>query len=242
MTIDEIKVIISAETKAFRQEVKKVQDSMKTTSTNVTKEINVMKNAFKGFKTFIIALGIGKAIKDSFNMARIFEGSVQQINRSLATSSTAFKKWVRDNALQFNLSQSDAMKFGAIYSNLLSSFITDSAELSLQTTDLLKASAIIASNTGRTIEDVNERIRSGLLGNTEAIEDLGIFVNVAMLESTEAFKKFANGRSWNQLDFQTQQLIRHMAILEQTSSKFGTEVSQNMKTQLAKLVAQLKNV
>ena len=68
---------------------------------------------------------------------------------------------------------------------------------------LLKASSVIASATGRTMEDVMDRIRSGLLGNTEAIEDLGVNVNVALLESTDAFKKFAGDKSWNQLDFQT---------------------------------------
>ena len=31
-------------------------------------------------------------------------------------------------------------------------------------------------------------MRSGLLGNTEAIEDLGVNVNVALLETTEAFE------------------------------------------------------
>ena len=72
----------------------------------------------------------------------------------------------------------------------------------------MRASAIIASKTGRTFDDVSSRIRSGMLGSTESIEDLGVYTQVSMLESTEAFKKFANGSSWAQLDFKLQQQIR----------------------------------
>lgn len=63
-----------------------------------------------------------------------------------------------------------------------------------------------------------------------------------MLQSTEAFKRFANGKSWDQLSFQTQQQIRLMAILEQTSNKFGGEVFSNTNSSLQQFVAVLKDV
>ncbi|RJE88629.1 hypothetical protein D3P07_11590 [Paenibacillus sp. 1011MAR3C5] len=110
-----------------------------------------------------------------------------------------------------------------------------------RTQDLLKASAVVASSTGRTMEDVMERIRSGLLGNTEAIEDLGINVNVALIESTNAFRQFANGKSWQQLDFNTQQTIRYFAIMEQAASKYGNELAQNTATKQAIFNAHLKD-
>jgi hypothetical protein len=81
-----------------------------------------------------------------------------------------------------------------------------------------------------------------LLGNTEAIEDLGINVNVAMIESTNAFKQFANGKSWQQLDFQTQQQIRLMAILEQANQKYGDSLANTTATQMQKFRAELNNV
>jgi hypothetical protein len=67
------------------------------------------------------------------------------------------------------------------------------------TNKYLNMTAVIASKTGRTVEDVQERIRSGLLGNTEAVEDLGVFVNVKTIEMTEAFQRIADGRSWEKL-------------------------------------------
>ena len=86
-----------------------------------------------------------------------------------------------------------------------------------------------------------ERIRSGLLGNTESIEDLGINVNVAMLEVTDAFKRIANGRSWEKLTFYEQQQIRTLAILEQAHTSFGDSVQQGSAFSLQTLSGAFKD-
>lgn len=242
MTLGKLQVLIEAQTKGFRDEVAKVQNQVKKMTNNVNSEVNKVKNIFKSLGKFVAAVGIGKFFVDSTKQAMKVEGAIQQITRTMGESTNQFLKWTQSNALAFNMSQSDAMSYGAIFSNLVSTFSSGTKETLQYTTDLLKASSIIASGTGRTMEDVMERIRSGLLGNTEAIEDLGVNVNVAMLKSTEAFNRFANGKSWDQLSFQTQQQIRLMAILEQTQNKFGGEVFNNTNSALQQLVAVLKDV
>ncbi|WP_135553230.1 phage tail protein [Paenibacillus cymbidii] len=195
----------------------------------------------KGIVAATAAIGIGAAIKDSVKSAMDVEAAMGQIERTLGANAKSFKDWANESAIAFNMSRSDALKFGAVYSNLVSGFAKDTATTAKYTTDLLKASAVVASATGRTMEDTMERIRSGLLGNTEAIEDLGINVNVSMIESTNAFKKFANGKSWQQLDFQTQQQIRLFGILEQATTKYGDAVANNTNSKQQQFVAQLKN-
>jgi hypothetical protein len=81
-----------------------------------------------------------------------------------------------------------------------------------------------------------------LLGNTEAIEDLGIFVNISMIESTNAFRRFAGDKSWNQLSFQMQQQIRLAAILEQAYARYGDKLQNNVMTKQERLMEQLKEV
>ena len=178
------------------------------------------------------SLAIGKLIKDSTELAMGVESAVNQINRTMGTSAGAFQKWVNGQASAYGMAKSEALKYGAVYSNLISSFAKDTAETTKYTEELLKASAVVASATGRTMEDTMARIRSGMLGSTDAIEDLGINVNVAMIESTNAFKQFANGKSWQQLDFQTQQQIRLMAILEQANQKYGDTLANTTATQM----------
>lgn len=196
----------------------------------------------KKIGTILGTLAIGKLIKDSTELAMGVESAVNQINRTMGTSAGAFQKWANGQASAYGMAKSEALKYGSVYSNLISSFAKDTAETTKYTEDLLKASAVVASATGRTMEDTMERIRSGMLGSTEAIEDLGINVNVAMIESTNAFKQFANGKSWQQLDFQTQQQIRLMAILEQANQKYGDTLANTTATQMQMFRAELNNV
>lgn len=253
MTLEELQVVISATTKPLQNELKKVSTqlkglenvtnkSMSGLQKSVDKTASSVGKVFGKLRTTLIALGIGKALKDSFNLARTYEASVQQVNRMFGLYSGALEKWAQQNAKTFGMARADAMKYASIYGNLVRSFEQDGAKMTQYTTDLMKATTIIASNTGRTVADVSERIRSGILGNTEAIEDLGIYAQVAMLKTTNAFKQIANGRSWEQLTFQEQQQIRVMSILEQTSNQFGDSIQNNMNYQLMQLTATLKNV
>lgn len=170
------------------------------------------------------------------------EAAMQQVELIYGDAADAIKNFAENTAISYNMSTSDAYKYSQIYGNLIQSITDDEEENALYTQQLLKASSVIASATGRTMEDVMDRIRSGLLGNTEAIEDLGVNVNVSLLESTDAFKKFAGDKSWKQLDFQTQQQIRLFGILEQTTKKYGNEVNKNTSSDIQRLAAKFKNL
>ena len=203
------------------------------------------KGISKTMKVLGITLGslaVGKLVKDSISAAMNVENSMLQIQRTMGDSANAFNHWVQTQAKAYGMAREEAFKYGATYSNLISSFTKDTQETARYTTELLKASAVVASATGRTMEDTMERIRSGLLGNTEAIEDLGIHVNVAMLESTEAFRQFARGRSWQQLSFQEQQQIRLLSILEQANIKYGDSLAGTTQTRQLMFLATLKNI
>lgn len=185
----------------------------------------------------LVALGVA-GVKSAASQ----EAAMQQVELIYGDAADAIKNFAENTAISYNMSTSDAYKYSQIYGNLIQSITDDEEENALYTQQLLKASSVIASATGRTMEDVMDRIRSGLLGNTEAIEDLGVNVNVSLLESTDAFKKFAGDKSWKQLDFQTQQQIRLFGILEQTTKKYGDEVNQNTSSDIQRLTAKFKNL
>ena len=252
VTLDELKVMIDAEIAPFKNKMKEVENRVKDASGKVQASTNKIKaqsgsmmGVFGKLAKFAGFAYLGKKLLDvgmySTQMALEVTASVNQIKRQMGESSQTFLKWVNDNANAMNMGVGEATKYGAVYSNLFSGFIKDSNKLSAYTTKMLQTSAVIAEGSGRSITDVMERIRSGLLGNTEAIEDLGINVNVAMIQSTEAFKRFANGQSWNQLDYQTQQQIRLMAILEQATAKYGTTLSQSVNGRISLFKSLLKD-
>lgn len=219
----------------------------------IQKQAKTASMQIKGLgKTFA---GLGAAIASAFAVKQVVafgkevsktavltEAHTQYIYRLMGKNSDAFMDWAKTQAIAYNMSQAEAIKYGAVYSNLMSTFTKDSAQTTSYVVDLLKASSVVASATGRSMEDVMWRIRSGMLGNTEAIEDLGINVYVNLLETTDAFRKFAGDKSWNQLDFQTQQQIRYFGILEQIATKFGSEVNKNTNSSLQQLAATLGDV
>jgi phage-related protein len=241
MTIEELQILITAKTEGLRKELNKVKQRMGETSREVGKITSSMSSVFKGLAATIATLGIGAVFRSAKKDAMLYESSLQQINRMMGEHAKTFVEWSNTQASAFGLARSEAVRYGATYANLISGFSKTTEETTRRTQDLLKASTVVASGTGRELEDVMERIRSGLLGETDAIEDLGINVNVAMLESTKAFQQFANGRSWQQLSFQTQQTILYYGILEQAAKKYGNELAQNTATSQAMFIAQLKD-
>lgn len=251
-TLDELKVMIDAEIAPFRKKMKEVENQVKGTSdqvknatAKVREQSNSIGSAFGKLAKFTGFAILGKKLLDvgmySAQTALEVSASMNQIKRQMGESSQSFLKWVNDNANAMNMGVGEATNYGAVYSNLFSGFIKDTNKLSAYTAKMLQTSAVIAEGSGRSITDVMERIRSGLLGNTEAIEDLGINVNVAMIESTEAFKKFANGQSWQQLDYQTQQQIRLMAILEQATAKYGDTLSNSVNGSISLFKSLMKD-
>ncbi|HGQ9743232.1 TPA: hypothetical protein ACOZM3_000471 [Streptococcus pneumoniae] len=251
-TLDELKVMIDAEIAPFRKKMKEVENQVKGTSdrvknatAKVREQSNSIGSAFGKLAKFAGFAILGKKLLDvgmySTQTALEVSASMNQIKRQMGESSQSFLKWVNDNANAMNMGVGGATNYGAVYSNLFSGFIKDTNKLSAYTAKMLQTSAVVAEGSGRSITDVMERIRSGLLGNTEAIEDLGINVNVAMIKSTEAFKRFSNGQSWQQLDYQTQQQIRLMAILEQATAKYGDTLSNSVNGRISLFKSLMKD-
>ena len=196
---------------------------------------NSIKNTFQKLGTYLKGLA-GQILgllslrafinfsREAGEMATQQEANVQRLIDIYGEASQAVGDYIDANARALGMSRSAAAQFSAVYGNLFSVWADQKTNAEL-TAQYLNMTAVVASKSGRTVEDVQERVRSGLLGNTEAIEDLGVFVNVKTIEMTDAFKRMADGRSWEQLGAYEQQQIRTMAILEQATQKYGTTVA-----------------
>jgi phage-related protein len=242
MTIEELQIKITAQTSGLQKEIEKSKNQVNSLSSTVTKASSSIKTAFKAIGAAIAAAGIGKLIMDGVKSAATMEAGIEQLSRTMGSNSREFLNWVNNQATGFGIATADAIKYGMTFSNMVSGFTTGTQQTTGLTIQLLQAAAIVASKTGRTIEDVMERMRSGMLGSTEAIEDLGIYTKVSAIEQTQAFKMMSNGTPWSQLDYNQQQAITAYAILEQSAAKYGNTLSNNVSTQMMILKAQLKNL
>ena len=173
-TLEELKVVIDAELKPFQQKMKEMENTVTQSTNSVKNKLSSLKSMFSDLAK-VAALGIlarelYQLGKYSVQTALEVQASMNQIQRLMGESSQAFLKWAENNALAFNMSKAEAIKYGSTYGNILAGFIKNQDKLAGYTAKLLETSSIIAQGTGRTMTDVMERIRSGLLGNTEAID------------------------------------------------------------------------
>ena len=239
---------LNASFRTLNRTLQRMNRSVTTSQRSISTSTITMGNAYaKMGEMAVRALGkvISKTVEFSINSAKMAiqsENDMMQINRIFGESATAINDFSDSTARDFNMSAANATKFASVFGNLISGYSKDQQENAQLTERLLKQSAVTASATGRTMEDVMDRIRSGLLGGTEAIEDLGINVNVGTIKATKAFRKFAGDKSWLQLEERTKQQIRLMAILEQSTEKYGTEINQNTNSDLQKLSAILDDI
>ncbi len=234
MTIDELKVVITAQNQDFNRKIDAVNQRMTgmiQQSGKASKAMNKLSGTFSKVAKVAAAAFSIRAIynfgKQTSEIARTAEANLQRVNDIFGSSSAAVKSFADQNRASLGMSRSDVYQFSATYGNLFSTFMSSQQENAAMTQEYLNATAVVASKTGRTVEDVAERMRSGLLGNTEAIEDLGINVNIKTIEITDAFKRIANGRSWEQLNAYEQAQVRQLTILEQATNKYGTTVANN---------------
>ena len=238
-------VSLSAKARAkfneIRNDVNKAADAIKESMAKSSSSTNAFSSALRRGLAIIGVRSLVSFLSEVSTAATQLESSQLRVQDIFRESSAAIEDYAKNNAQALGMSQKAAYEYAATYGNLFTTFTSSAETNATLTTAMLNASAVVASKTGRTMQDVMERIRSGLLGNTEAIEDLGINVNVAMIETTEAFKKMADGRSWEQLDYKEQQQIRTLAILEQAQKKYGDEVSQSSALTKAKASAAIED-
>ena len=213
----------------------KAKDSAKKFGDEGEKSGNRIKKSLSGVTSALSKIGglLGATFgvygfvnfsKQAGEFATQTEASVQRLIDIYGSASKSIGNFIDQNARALGMSRAAAAEFSAVYGNLFSVWADQETNAEL-TNQYLNTTAVVASKTGRTMQDVQERIRSGLLGNTEAVEDLGIFVNIKTIEMTEAFKRVADGRSWAQLNAYEQSQVRTLAILEQATNKYGSTVA-----------------
>ena len=220
-------------TKVDTSGIKTFEKTSKTTAQNIGESFKKLGGIIAA--TFSITAIINFS-KQAGEFATQTEASVQRFVDIYGEAAQSVGDFIDANARAIGMSKASASSFASVYGNLFSVWADQSTNAEL-TNRYLNMTAVVASKTGRTVQDVQERIRSGLLGNTEAIEDLGVFVNVKTIEMTDAFQRMADGKSWEQLDAYTQQQVRTMAILEQANAKYGNTVADTTATTRAQYQA-----
>lgn len=173
-------------------------------------------------------------VTSSSKLALQYESSMIILQNVFGNASNVIVDFSRTQARALNLSKASVIEYGNTFGTLLLNIGLAKEATAGYSIELLKAAAVIQSNKPQfTMETVLSKMRSGILGNTQSIDDLGIEAKVGMLRATNAFKKFAQGRAWQDIPFQTQQIIRLLGILEQKTNIYGNTLARTTNTNLS---------
>ena len=196
----------------------------------------------------VVGLGIAKASEAIYNLGKTsvttfanLSTQLQNLERTFGTSTDNIKTYIEGPGQALGLANSEMVNYANMYGRTLKSITGDTQEASEMTKKYLETTAIISAKSGYDIETVGEAIKSGLMGETESIDKLGIEVKAKVLETTDAFKQLAKGRSWEKLGFKEQQQVIMLGILEQASKTYGTTLEKTGISKLNDLTASLKN-
>ena len=210
---EELKVIISATVKPLEKSIKDVNKRLGTLDKTTQKTTKSMSKSFdkaavsiSKMKLALVAVGIaaakaGKAIFSLGSDAAKVDNQILALNKTMGNNSGEFMKWARDVASDFGISETAAVSFGNQISSILARTEKDGKVVADLSQEYLKMGAVIAANTHFEVDDVMGRIRSGLSGRNEAIEDLGIEVKPGVIKGTKAYAAAVRdtGVAWEQM-------------------------------------------
>lgn len=222
------------EEKAAQAQEKTKQEIIKT-EIEQRKLITATNSVATALRKMAYSLGIMLSFREVFRffdnaseLASQTEANLKRLGALYGETAESVYDFANANAEAFGMSKTAAYDAAADYGNIFTTFASgaESAEL---TNQMLQATAVIASQTGRTYEDIFEKIRSGLYGNTRAIDDLGLSVRQSSLMQTKAYAEISeNGtKSWNELTDSELQNARALGIIEQAADKYGDEILQS---------------
>ena len=210
-------------------------------SNDCTKAMSPLRTTLSNLASMFGLYQLGSIFIDGTKQAIKYEASLMTIQRTLGGASKTLIDFANNNAQAFGISKSQVMEFGNIFSVIVSNFEKDGTKVAGTTQKLLESAGIIAGATGYNVNDVLENLRSGILGSSEAVDQLGLNLKVASLEASNSFKQIANGaKSWNDLTEAQKQAIIAQEIINQTTAKYGGIV-KNTSSMHNAFMAQLSN-
>lgn len=219
MTVDELQVLITANTNELRKEIAKANQSISGLKKGADKSAGGVASVFKKLKTGIVALGIGKVIKDSITSGMEAIETESLFETVMGDQYEATKAWSNQMADALGLSAVNMQKnIGVIYNMTDSMGVAEKNALKMSKGISVLAEDMASFYNLDSAEAFN-KLRAGLTGETEPLKALGILVDENTVKQTAYSAGIAEVGA--ELTQEQKVLARYTAILNQTSNAQG---------------------
>lgn len=220
MTVDELQVLITAQTSKFNSEIAKVQSQISGLDKNVKNTSTNMTKSFGSLAAKVISVGaIIKATANSITRAMNYiedENLFQVSMKKWADSTRDWSKQVQDSV---GVSAAWLRKYSGVMTNMTASMGLAQDQAVQLGRGVALLSNDIASFYNISAESAFEKIQSAMAGMPRPLQELGIMVRDSEVKQTA----YANGiaRTGEELNTQQKALATYLAILQRTSNAQG---------------------
>lgn len=188
--------------------------------------------AVEGFTGAFIegAVDIAKIlVTDGIEYAAELESAGRKIDHMFGENASSVRAWATSSVESFGVASGAAQRYAANAASIMSGYDMDTTAIYKYSTALVELAGDLSAFYGMDFDTVWNKLTSGLRGETEAIEDLSIFVNAATLED-----KFGKDIWDNMTEVEkSQKRLQH--ILESGQKIAGGYYAKNQDTYSAQL-------
>lgn len=242
MTVDELQVLITANTTALKKEIARTNSTINSLKKTADKTQSGISSAFSKLKTGIVALGIGKVIKDSIQVGMDAIESDNLFEVSMGNMADSVRAWSEEVGDALGLSATEMRKsVGTIYNMTTSMGLAEDNALKMSKGVTLLANDM-ASFYNLSTTEAFDKINAGLTGETEPLKRLGILVDDNTIKQVAYQQGIA--QTGTELTQQQKVLARYVAILQQTGNAQGdlARTLDSPANQLRQLKSQVQNL
>lgn len=243
MTVEELNIIISAQTQEFRSAINGVTDRLDELDDRTKKYGESASSVFSKLAKGAAALGIGKIISDSINSGGELEQQLGGVGVVFGSYADSMKNKAKTAFEDMGLSQSEylakANKMGALLKG--SGFGLEYASATSQA--VMQRASDVASIMGVDVKDAMEAVAGAAKGNFTMMDNLGVAMNDTTLQA------YAQEKGLGKLETTQQKVNAAMQMfLDKTEYAAGNYSRENdtfsgslttLKAQLSDLTTEL---
>lgn len=186
MTLEQLQVIIDAQTKPYREELERVKKQTQAATDSVVKQTSRISNAFKGIKGAIVGLGIGAAIykigKEAISAASDLQEVQNVVDVAFGAMTGRVEQFAATAIDRFGMSELTAKRTASNYMAMSKGLGIASKEAADMAINVAGLTGDVASffNVSQSVADT--ALKSIWTGETESLKQFGVVMTQANLE------------------------------------------------------------
>ena len=246
MTLEELKVVITAETSGLKKELNSLKTQLNKTEKTVTKTTGGIKKALssltKGFTATAIVYGLIKVGKQAVQTASDLQEVQNVVEVSFGSMSAEVDKFAENALKKFGLSKLSAKQFASTFM-AMSNGMGIAAEAGKNMSLNLTALAGDLASFRNVEQDVAfTALKSVFTGETETLKNFGIVMTEANLEAYALSQGIT--KSYNAMSQAEKVALRYSFVLNATKGAQGdfARTSNNWANQVRILKEQFKEL